>query len=247
MHLRFLASASALALLGAPAAAVAADIPVRPAVAKAPPPVTVLFDWSGFYIGADAGKLRSRGALLASTVIANPDPEGTVLGGHIGYRHQYPSGVLLGLEADAWRDSGKEAIDPYSGAPGQGGLDLKWGASGRAQAGYGYGPLLIYATGGVAYISYDGCAVHNVLAPCMPGSAYGGDSWGWVAGAGLAFAFTNNLSARIEYLVADYGQEAVSTPGIAGGRTLIDIKTRTVRGGISWKFATGKAPVATKY
>jgi outer membrane immunogenic protein len=197
-----------------------------------------LFDWSGFYIGADAGKLRSRGELLISTAIANPDPEGRVLGGHVGYRRQHPSGVVLGIEADVWRDSGGEGIDPYASAPGQGGLDLKWGASGRGQAGYASGPLLIYATGGVAYISYDGCAVHNVLAPCMPGSAYGGDSWGWVVGAGLAFAFTNNLSARIEYLHADYGQEAVSTPGTAGGRTLIDIKTRTVRGGISWKFST---------
>jgi outer membrane immunogenic protein len=227
--------ASLLASITMPAGA--AEIPVKAPVAKAP--AVAVFDWSGFYAGVDAGKLRSRGELLiAPTVTANPDPDGTVLGGHLGYRRQLPSGFVLGIEADAWHDSGGEPTDPYTGAPGQGGLDLKWGASARAQLGYALGPGLAYATGGLAYISYEGCAVHNVLAPCMPGSAYNGDSWGWTAGAGLAYAITNNLSARVEYLYSDYGQEAVSTPGIAGGRTLIDIRSHTVRAGVSWKFSS---------
>jgi outer membrane immunogenic protein len=216
---------------------IAADLPI-----KAPPsqaPVAAVFDWSGFYVGVDAGKLKSRAELLiASNVVAKPNPDGSVLGGHLGYRQQLPSGVVWGVELDGWRDSKGERIDPYSNAPGQGGIDLRWGGSARAQLGYAYGPLLGYLTGGAAYISYEGCAVHNVLTPCLTGTLYSGDSWGWTWGTGLAFALTNNLSVRVEYLYADYGREPVSTPGVAGGRTLIDLRTRTVRAGVSWKFAT---------
>jgi opacity protein-like surface antigen len=189
-------------------------------------------------MGADVGKLRSRAELLASTVVANPNPDGTVAGGHIGFRRQFPNGVVAGIELDAWGDSRGEATDPYSGAPGQGGIDLNWGASGRGQLGYAAGQWLGYLTGGAAYIAYDGCAVHNVLAPCLPGTQYQGDSWGWVGGVGLAVALSTNVSVRIEYLYADYGREPVSTPGVSGGRTQIDLRTQTVRAGVSWKFAT---------
>jgi hypothetical protein len=54
---RFLLATVALVALAAPAAA--ADLAARP-YTKAPPPVIPIYDWTGFYIGANGGWGTSR-------------------------------------------------------------------------------------------------------------------------------------------------------------------------------------------
>jgi outer membrane immunogenic protein len=115
-------------------------------------------------------------------------------------------------------------------------VGVNWGVSLRGAAGVALDRALVYATGGLAVIDFDGCTTNGVGAPCFPNTGFGGSTVGWTTGGGIAYAVTPSLSARVEYLYADYGKDTYSTPPVAGGSTSLDLQTHTVRGGLSWKF-----------
>jgi outer membrane immunogenic protein len=228
----------------------AADIPVKaPAKALA----VAVFDWTGFYLGVDGGYLAGRGELFlpVADLTAYPRPDGFLAGAHIGARRQFSSGLVLGIEADAWNAFDADTRADYTTSTNDAKLDLNWGASVRAQLGLATGRFLVHVTGGASYIDFDGCTTAGANpSVCVAGATVGDGRWGWTAGAGVAYAFGDNISARLEYLYADYGEKTYTTPGIIiGGLTRVDLRTHTVRAGVSWKFATGKAPtpVVTKY
>src|SRR5690242_14675739 len=100
-----------LLCVGINGAAMAADLPTRPAY-KAPVAVAPAFNWSGFYWGVSAGygwgdPNRSFAGLPNDTIVwvnynpvvnglASPDVNGFIGGGQIGYNAQYNT-VVLGL------------------------------------------------------------------------------------------------------------------------------------------------------
>ena len=93
--------------LSAPASA--ADLAARP-YTKAPPPVVApIYDWTGFYIGANGGWGQSRSCVdfvTAAGTFASGcgDRSGGVAGGQIGYRWQ-ANQFVFGLEAQGdWAD-----------------------------------------------------------------------------------------------------------------------------------------------
>jgi outer membrane immunogenic protein len=122
------AGVSLLALAAAPA--FAADLPVRPApVYQAPPPVYVVYNWSGCYIGGHAGGLWvDKGFDLTSVgtpffgvvTFANAIDLGThdasswLAGGQIGCNYQ-AGNVVFGIQGDyGWTDANNSHIDPFS-------------------------------------------------------------------------------------------------------------------------------------
>src|SRR5262245_25601205 len=78
--------------------ALAADMPVKAPVRKAPPVVPV-YDWSGFYVGAHIGGAWSNSTLTNSGIGTSWDPGGTgFIGGfQAGYNFQAGS-FLFGVE-----------------------------------------------------------------------------------------------------------------------------------------------------
>jgi outer membrane immunogenic protein len=111
-------AASALVAMAATSAATAADI--APRYTKAPPPVVEVWNWTGFYIGGNAGYSWGRGSTdvsyfntLTGVPIVPPagsilgagyDMNGAIAGGQVGYNWQ-SSNWVFGLEADAqWSD-----------------------------------------------------------------------------------------------------------------------------------------------
>ena len=109
---KFLLGTVGLIALGAAAPAVAADLPAR-TYTKAPAYVAAVYDWSGFYIGANGGWATSRkcwdfsgttAARFPNVAEGCHDASGGVVGGQIGYNWQ--SGAwLFGLEAQGdWAD-----------------------------------------------------------------------------------------------------------------------------------------------
>ena len=91
-----LGTVSLVALSGS---AMAADLPARPY--KAPPPVIApVYDWSGFYIGANGGWAQSHNCVdffnTAGTDFADGcrDRSGGVVGGQLGYRWQVSQWVF---------------------------------------------------------------------------------------------------------------------------------------------------------
>jgi outer membrane immunogenic protein len=78
-----------IGLVALSGSAMAADLPARPY--KAPPPViATVYDWTGFYIGANGGWASSRNCWgiipVGGVVIADgcADRSGGVLGGQVG-------------------------------------------------------------------------------------------------------------------------------------------------------------------
>src|ERR1700682_6023736 len=95
------------------ASASAADLAARP-YTKPPPMIAAIYDWSGFYIGANGGYGTSRkewdnvtpGGLFVAEE-GSHDATGGVAGGQIGYRWQ-ASNWVFGLEGQGvWADSGR--------------------------------------------------------------------------------------------------------------------------------------------
>src|SRR5215212_4359121 len=110
---KLLLATVALVALGATVPALAADLAARP-YTKAPPPVMApIYDWTGFYIGANGGWGSSHkcwdlvddgfGPINASAEGCH-NATGGVAGGQIGYRWQAGT-FVFGIEGQGdWAD-----------------------------------------------------------------------------------------------------------------------------------------------
>jgi outer membrane immunogenic protein len=101
---KYLLGTVALVALGMTAPASAADMAARP-YTKAPPPIAVaIYDWSGFYIGANGGGGWSDKCWDVTNFRGPVAPfregchnaSGGVVGGQVGYRWQ-AAGWVFGL------------------------------------------------------------------------------------------------------------------------------------------------------
>ena len=84
----------------------AADLAARPYTKAPPPAVVAVYDWSGFYIGGNAGYGTTRNCWNFVSFAGAPfgadqgchDSDGAVAGGQIGYRWQ-SNAFVFGMEA----------------------------------------------------------------------------------------------------------------------------------------------------
>ena len=113
---------ASLIALGAAAPAFAADLAARP-YTKAPAMIAAVYDWSGFYIGANGGWGSSHKCwdfLPAGRRTAAEgchDATGGTVGGQVGYRWQAGTWVF-GVEAQGnWADFKGSNISLFSGHP----------------------------------------------------------------------------------------------------------------------------------
>ena len=210
-------SVAAAAVMCISATAGAADLPPDPDI----------FNWTGFYLGGHAGgvvegnaRMRFPGGTL------NADLDGFLGGGHVGYNYQI-NNFVIGGEADLSFGEVDGAAGPVTD------FDADLFASFRFRAGYAVNNLLPFLTVGVGIAD----AEQRIPALGTPNNVH----VGVVAGGGLEWAFTQNISARVEYLYSYYGRETYAYPP---GSTRTDFDTHMIRGGISWHFgALGPQPI----
>ncbi|WP_158813191.1 outer membrane protein [Methylocapsa sp. S129] len=152
--------------------ALAADLPTRKGMPDPPPPAP--YNWTGFYIGVNAGYgwdgqngRLSGDPSLARFFSANIFPTslslnsgGGLVGGQIGYNWQVEPSWVLGLETDLqWAQiNGSESLtpvptrvvfDPFATSISK---TLDWFGTARLRAGFLPMPnVLVYGTGGLAY------------------------------------------------------------------------------------------------
>ncbi len=226
---KFLLSSVAVLGLVAAGSASAADLPARkgPVVAPVYAPA---FTWTGFYVGANAGYgWGNIDSLALGTLPAFSDPEGFVGGGQIGYNWQMGQ-FVLGVEADfQGADLSSRIADGFGNTASN---ELNWFGTVRGRVGFAMDRFMPYITGGFAYAN-----VKSQLS--LPGVGFFGSNdstqYGYTIGAGLEYAFTNNLSAKIEYLYVDLEKERVSTPfGTANIKVGTDFSI--VRAGLNYRF-----------
>jgi outer membrane immunogenic protein len=246
----FISATATVALLLTGMAAQSADLPQK---AYAPPPVMVaaVYDWTGFYIGANGGYASSRncwGVVPLGGGTAIPDgchsQSGGVVGGQIGYRWQ-GGPVVFGLEAQGdWaslRSSHVSVVNPLlTDSSKVTGLGLFTG-----QIGYAWNSALLYVKGGAA-------TTRNSL---LQATTFGGvglnyatsTRWGGSIGVGFEYGFTPNWSAGIEYdrLIMGSSNNSFSVPAGAAAvtnRISQDVDMVTVR--VNYKFG---GPVVARY
>jgi high affinity Mn2+ porin len=187
----------------------------------------IAFDWTGLYIGAHAGfgGGRSAATLFDPAPTAGYHDFGGITGGvQAGCNLQLPSGLLLGLEADVSFPSYIESNSIVSKlATARSDVTHQWDVIGsaRGRIGYATGPWLAYASGGLAFT---GERYLNNLPP--------GDQeklldarLGWVAGAGLDYAFAPHWSARLEYLSYHFDKTSVRFPSGAQYAAAMDFQS----------------------
>jgi outer membrane immunogenic protein len=226
--------AALLASVAVPAAA--ADLPTaKPAPMFVPP----VYNWTGFYVGLNAGVAWGSGGNVTVTPTLDGVKQfgeggrsGFAGGGQIGYNIQ--SGAFVyGIETDLDGVAIGHHVNcgPYGflcTSNGGGG----WVGTTRARLGYAIDRVLIYATGGVAY--------GGINSQPIGGNA--SSNVGWTVGGGVEYAFDPHWTVKLEGLYVNLNVSAKTVQGTFNGVTYTASASGTgnggglVRAGINYKF-----------
>jgi len=188
----------AATLLFATSAAFATDLTPKASTYNYVPAAPVPFTWTGLYVGASSG--------YGTTLTDGLDYRGFTAGGQVGFNYQWHN-IVAGLESDGnWSNIGKTVLTD----------DLRttdtinsFGTV-HGRLGYAFDRTLLYGLAGVAL-------ANNTLSITGPGVGMGWGSGnalteshlhnGYVVGAGIERALTDNVTARAEYQFAGYGSQ----------------------------------------
>jgi outer membrane immunogenic protein len=191
----------------------------------APPPA----DWSGFYIGANLAlhEVDTSGVFDAVELGVTPDldkigSEGANLGIHGGYSMQVQD-VLLGIEGDLSFGGFDEKFNTIQdGSATEAGLlsypiegDLEYLATIRGRLGLSlegifHHPVLVFATGGVAFTEFEMDIANGR-------SEVGFEETGPVWGGGLEVPVSANVSFRADYLHIDFDKQLNMSDAVTSG------------------------------
>lgn len=231
----------------------AADLPARvytkaPAVAASP-----IYDWSGFYIGANAGygwarddhaDLQTAGGFFTTGPagafggVQRIQPQGAVYGGQAGYNWQYSSWVfgaeLAGDGANMRRTDGSIFVPGTEFLSSK--IDGFLTVTGRV--GYAFNNWLPYVKGGYAGAKLSTVNFDNV------GDSLNHSEWrsGYTVGGGIEYGLTPNWTVGVEYSYMDFGNVTWAgistgpTPGVGQEFYRDNLKISTVTGRINYRF-----------
>jgi outer membrane immunogenic protein len=173
------------------------------------------FSWSGPYLGLHGGYGWGE---VSDGAGGEDDFDGGRFGVFAGYNWQMANGFVVGVEGDVNYDWNENEYDLGGGATGE--IDTGFSGSVRGRVGYAVDRALLYVAGGwtATNLSVDGGAVDD-----------DDTLHGWTLGAGVDYAFTDNMFGRLEYRYNDY-----SDGDIAGFEP--DFDQHVVQVGIGVKF-----------
>src|SRR5262245_10588122 len=195
----------------------AADIPVYKAPIAAP-----VFNWTGCYVGANVGAAWARMEAewsvnpfafpVASAVIAGEtrkkfDNNKITGGGQLGCDYQFGWGII-GIESDFnWTNFDRtltgsvNSVNPFTES-----FASPWISTTRASLVGASGPMIAYATGGLAVarvdfadsISFPATGTTNAFAETNT-------LFGWTLGVGVEWMLAPGWTVKAEYLYVDLG------------------------------------------
>jgi outer membrane immunogenic protein len=204
--------------------ALAADVIYEEPPAPAPMvEAAPLYNWSGFYVGGQAGVAfnRDSGAFSSDNTSFNGNNDdsetGFIGGGHVGYDYQFSNNFVLGAVADlnyidAEARSGFDVDGPNGGGSFSADQDINFVGTVRAKAGYAMDRFMVYATGGLAYADIDNSINGGDVFTDTQANTYtvrkksDSDDVGYAVGAGFDVLATQNVSFGLEYLYTDLGE-----------------------------------------
>lgn len=211
----FLSSCAAIVLASS---AFAADLPAKKTAAAA-----TTATWGGFYVGGNVGYAWTDSSFThlergdATGESFSNSPNGVLGGAQIGARYQVQSNLYLGIEAAySLRNSDAQTRTDLNAYPRYrlSNVGNLWSVSGNV--GYAFGQYLAYAKAG-----YAGTELHYENNRIDTGATLGQSKSqvsGYVLGAGLEYAFTQNVSLALEYNYYKFNvgnQQQYNTAGAA--------------------------------
>jgi outer membrane immunogenic protein len=252
MHKLLCATALTSLLLGTSFAANAADLPPAP-MPRAPvayiPVAAPVFSWTGFYIGGNVGGGWNRGNVVDSAFgvnFTNGNSTSFLGGGQVGGNYQIGA-FVIGAEAafDWFANNNNSGNGTTVVVPGVGPTVLRVSANDRwvttvaARFGYAWDHALFYGKAGGGWVGAGNFAVTNVGTGGSVALSNSNTNTGWLVGAGVEYAFTQNWTAKLEYdyLALNNASFTVTVPGVGvdtftnGGR---NVQTLTV--GVNYLF-----------
>jgi outer membrane immunogenic protein len=244
MNKGLIAGIAAAALCGA--SALAADMPVKA------PTSAAAFDWSGFYIGGDAGWQGSRIGLSdptdpTATLTYNPHHNSFALGVFGGAQRQFgqlvlgvEGGYLAGFDRANFSSTSVSIFVPGGTAQATAKMRDIWSIGGRV--GWAMGHWMPYVTGGYANGSFE-LNAHDVPPLLITTSeqikAQEGGSY---IGGGIDWALMSNWIFGVEYRHYGFRAKTVLSTDSLGvpANARFDPRTDTVVARLSYKFDWGK-------
>jgi outer membrane immunogenic protein len=252
MKLKKYLLATALVGLGS-APTLAADLAARP-YTKAPA-LAAVYDWTGFYIGVNAGvgigrdRIRHDWFGAGTPYSFYASPQGGFGGGQIGYNWQTGSmlgPIVFGVEADIQGAGLSDDRTNFSiiGANTAYGQKLDWFGTARGRVGIANGPVLSYVTAGYAVGNVRTNATQSVLGFNATFSTDRTQS-GWVVGSGVEAALGGNWTGKIEYLYLNLGNKTDLSTLFLANPINTEIRENIFRVGLNYRIGgTAYAPVA---
>jgi outer membrane immunogenic protein len=227
----------------------AADLPVDRNVYVEVPPAIGLFNWTGFYVGANLGYGRSPGSVdifANGPLLSIPETLTGVIGGVQGGANWQTGNAVFGIEGDI-QGSGQStsnaitrtlaatAFTPTITAVSNTDKVTSFGTL-RGRVGIASNHALAYATAGVGYLSFRS----DLNLTGLGSGSYSGTQIAGVLGGGMEFAIINNWSIKAEYLFLQTRNISAS-PFVATPAVEVNTRIRDniFRVGVNYLFLTG--------
>jgi outer membrane immunogenic protein len=242
--------------IAAVAPAAAADLPAR-AYTKAPAYLDPASNWTGFYVGLNAGGAWGRSDATTTTIspaggfFATTSPAAIAIAGAqrinnsgftggltAGYNWQ-ASNFVFGLESDfdyfglkgSSRSSGIYPCCVAFGFTVNSSMSSDWLITLRPRVGITTHNWLFYVTGGLAVANLKGnFTFTETNIGGTESASISSTKAGWTVGAGTEYALPKGWSVKAEYLYVDLGRETTTSTnfGAPGAPFPINVFTHSV-------------------
>lgn len=178
------------------------------------------FSWTGCYFGGNIGGAwghREWHDTVYGLNWSNGDNNGRFIGGgQVGCNYQF-SQFVIGVEGDFDWGSNNDNNNTFIGPLGHNfavtGND-RWVATAAARLGWAWDHTLLYAKGGGGWIHNNGFTVTDLTTGASLSSNTDNTRSGWLVGAGIEYAFTNNWTVKFEYDYIGLNSQSWTAPGV---------------------------------
>ena len=259
----FLAASALVSAVALGSAAQAADVAV-PA-----------YDWTGFYIGANAGiawnnsevdneiNYDGQNQLIIDSLDdwsdnIEGDQTAFTAGAMLGYNWQMDQ-IVLGVEADInYLGFSDDSQNNYTNILGIDGVnashdlsfDANWFGTLRGRLGYAIDNVLLYGTGGLAYGHMEADSDFKVTSGDTVLGKWDGSAdtvnWGWTIGAGMEYGI-DNWSLGVEYLYVDLGDADWDADLNGPGAQGLDLQNASSEASVDYQFSVVRATAKLRF
>ena len=244
----------AIAMIASPV--LAADLSRPPPTYKAPPPPPPpVFTWTGFYLGGNLGAAWAQrditDSLYGLTWGSGSSNAAFIGGGQAGFNYQF-GGFVLGVEGDFdWAANSHNSASVVVPAVGTGDLiqitsNNRWIGSLAARFGVAFNNVLLYGKAGGGWVGNNGFTVADLTTGTSITGFNNNTRSGWLAGAGIEWAFARNWTVKFEYDYLGLGSRTIVVPAgapfLVGDTFTLGRNVQEAKVGINYLFNWGAGP-----